>query len=571
MHVNAAMTSSTPSPPALREYQRAVLAAISAHGGNILFTLKTGAGKTRILFETYLRKRDAVTATSGSRMLAVFIAQTQALVSHQRQQFLDMAHQRGVKLVTDEVVGGKLPIHDVHRNDLLFVTPMRLLALIHDGLVDLGRVALVLVDEAHHAAKDHPYTHVYRRLCDHNAAIRRHSGAQVVAEPILLIGCSATLVQGTTGSGASHDDCIQAAVDELCRMLDNARVVAVTPETAGADVAEELDVVVPDAAVSCFHFPNARDMAPFCNLFRTIWAMLQAEIQSLHDAFHKEWVTIDKKHFELFRLPLNPACQALDHVAQFPVVSIEAFIGFCGGRLSQLLMQHHLANAEGTDVGDSGDSESPGALVKLTTSSLTITDLQRLIDTLARVDKLGHTAITLLEFGVTCAVEFLTVGGVLADIFAAPPGIAALLARLLQHKDAVAPKLAAIFELVEQHLDPSSLSSTNKGIVFVRRRHTAQQLAKVLNQRFEHLHTDHFVGSRSKGSRAGGERVKSSADALDRFHAGNCRLLVCTSVAEEGIDVPLCSLVIHGRDPAELTTINLTQIKVRLLTMHAAR
>ncbi|KAJ3363168.1 Dicer-like protein 1 [Allomyces javanicus] len=557
------MTSSTPTAYALREYQRAVLAAISAHDGNVLFTLKTGAGKTCILFETYLRKRDAATASSGSRALAVFIAQEQALVSQQRQRFLDMAHQRGVNLVTDEVFGGKLPIHDVHRNDVLFVTPVRLLALINGGIVDLGRVALVLVDEAHHAAKDHPYTHVCRRICEHNAAVRRQIGERDATETILMIGCSATLVQGTIGLVASHHEFVQAALDELCRMLDNASVVAITPETASADVVAELDAVVPNVTVSCIHFPNVRDMAPFRNLFRATWTMLQAEIQSLRDAFHDEWAAIDKKHAELFRLPLDPACQALDlHVAQFPVASVEAFIGFCGGRLYKLLTQHRLANAAGIDLGDSDDSDSLGARVDLTTSSLTITDVQRLIDTLARVDKLGHAAIALLEFGPACAVDFLTADDALANVFKGTAAIADLFARLLQHKDAVSPKLAAIFELVELQLDPTSSRATRKGIVFVRRRHTARQLANMLNRRFEHLHADYFVGSNAKRGSAGGESIKSSVDVLDRFRTEICRLLVCTSVAEEGIDVPLCSLVVHG-DPTVLTTTKLTQIKGR--------
>ncbi|KNE61108.1 hypothetical protein AMAG_18742 [Allomyces macrogynus ATCC 38327] len=552
-----------PPPHALRKYQCAVLGAISAHDGNILFTLETGAGKTRILFETYLRKRDAMTASSGSHTLAVFIAPKQALVSHQRQQFLDMAHQQGVNLVTDEVVGGKLPIHDVHRNDVLFVTPVRLLALIDGGFVDLGRVALVLVDEAHHAAKDHPYTHVCRRICDHNMAVRRQSVAPGERGPIAIVGCSATLVQGKTGSATHHYETVQAALGELCRILDNARIVAVTPETTRADVVEELDVVVPDATVSCFHFPNVRGMAPFCNLFRTIWAMLQAEIQSLRDAFHIEWATIDKKHVELFRLSLNPACQALDHVAQFPVASIESFIGFCGGRLNELLMQHRLASAAGIDMGESDDSDSLGAArVDLVTSLLTINDMKQLIDTLARVDKLGHAAVTLLEFGPACAVDCLMADDALTDVFTDTSGIVDMYSRLQQHKDAVAPKLAAIFELVEQHLDPTSARAVNKGIVFVRRRHLARQLANVLNRRFEHLHTAYFVGSNAKRGTAGGKRIKSSADMLDRFRTGNGRLLVCTSVAEEGIDVPLCSLVIQG-DPTVLTTTTLTQIKIR--------
>ena len=39
--------------------------------------------------------------------------------------------------------------------------------------------------------------------------------------------------------------------------------------------------------------------------------------------------------------------------------------------------------------------------------------------------------------------------------------------------------------------------------------------------------------------------IQQQFDATVRFHAGDCNLLVATSVAEEGLDFPACNIVVR--------------------------
>ncbi|MCU4719347.1 DEAD/DEAH box helicase [Halapricum hydrolyticum] len=77
-------------------------------------------------------------------------------------------------------------------------------------------------------------------------------------------------------------------------------------------------------------------------------------------------------------------------------------------------------------------------------------------------------------------------------------------------------------------------------IVFTESRDTAETLTDFLN---EHFATEKFVGqSDTEGSE--GMTQNEQQETLDRFRAGEFEVLVSTSVAEEGLDVPEVDLVL---------------------------
>jgi len=82
-------------------------------------------------------------------------------------------------------------------------------------------------------------------------------------------------------------------------------------------------------------------------------------------------------------------------------------------------------------------------------------------------------------------------------------------------------------------------------LVFVDTKDTAEMLTRRFQAIFPRLHPDKAVGQMGPL----GMSLPQQRKKLRRFREGECRLIVCTSVLEEGFDVPTCNLVfrIHGR------------------------
>ncbi len=117
--------------------------------------------------------------------------------------------------------------------------------------------------------------------------------------------------------------------------------------------------------------------------------------------------------------------------------------------------------------------------------------------------------------------------------------------------DAENPKMGRVETLVEEQLakDPDS-----RVIVFTHYRTTCEQVAKRLSERPD-LRPVVFVG---QGKRRGSDGLsqKQQAEILQRFREGKHNVLVATSVAEEGLDIPATDLVVFYEPiPSEIRSI----------------
>ncbi|KAJ3417564.1 Dicer-like protein 1 [Chytridiales sp. JEL 0842] len=110
--------------------------------------------------------------------------------------------------------------------------------------------------------------------------------------------------------------------------------------------------------------------------------------------------------------------------------------------------------------------------------------------------------------------------------------------------DHVTPKVLSLVKLLSEYENDKDF----KGIIFVQRRATAMMLADLLKQ-VPHLSsfcnvkpvTGHGPGT----SHAGGARSGGNFTALDEFRKGIVNLLIATKVAEEGIHISSCKLVVR--------------------------
>jgi ERCC4-related helicase len=112
------------------------------------------------------------------------------------------------------------------------------------------------------------------------------------------------------------------------------------------------------------------------------------------------------------------------------------------------------------------------------------------------------------------------------------------------------PKAALTVELVKKQL---AEFPDSRIIVFATYRDTVQQLADNLTS--HGIACERFVGQATKDSEKGLSQKKQIA-ALARFREGEFRVLIATSVGEEGLDVPSTDMVIfYEAVPSEIRSI----------------
>lgn len=128
----------------------------------------------------------------------------------------------------------------------------------------------------------------------------------------------------------------------------------------------------------------------------------------------------------------------------------------------------------------------------------------------------------------------------------------------LQHAIAVAnaadetnPKTEKVKEIVRNQL---TYSPDAKAIVFTNFRDTAEVVAKALEE-VEGVRPVRFVGQASKLNDKGLSQ-KKQVEILDKFRSGEYNVLIATSVAEEGLDIPSTDLVLFYEPvPSEIRSI----------------
>lgn len=123
--------------------------------------------------------------------------------------------------------------------------------------------------------------------------------------------------------------------------------------------------------------------------------------------------------------------------------------------------------------------------------------------------------------------------------------------QVARHDDGENPKLGRTGALVEQQLETDPQARI---IVFTHYRSTCELVAGYL-AKLQGVRPVVFVGQQKRGTQEGLTQKEQRA-ALDRFRAGEHNVLVATSVAEEGLDIPDTDLVVFFEPiPSEIRSI----------------
>ena len=176
-------------------------------------------------------------------------------------------------------------------------------------------------------------------------------------------------------------------------------------------------------------------------------------------------------------------------------------------------------------------------------------ELMKLRHALTLAEAQGSMALT--AFLEKIALEGMSGSGSKASRhLAEEPAFQDLLERCRSFPGEVHPKVGIVGELVHKQLleHPES-----RIIVFATFRDTVQQLVNHLAD--IGIESERFVGQAKKDAEKGLTQKKQIA-ALQRFRDGEFRVLIATSVGEEGLDVPSTDLVIfYEAVPSEIRSI----------------
>lgn len=114
-------------------------------------------------------------------------------------------------------------------------------------------------------------------------------------------------------------------------------------------------------------------------------------------------------------------------------------------------------------------------------------------------------------------------------------------------RSVLSPKVIQLIEILTCFKEHNESGQAFCGIVFVERRHTAN----VLNFLMKEIGTLDFIKSGvlvGHGTNENGDinmRFKEQNKTIDEFRKGQINLLIATNVAEEGLDIQPCNLVIR--------------------------
>ena len=126
-----------------------------------------------------------------------------------------------------------------------------------------------------------------------------------------------------------------------------------------------------------------------------------------------------------------------------------------------------------------------------------------------------------------------------------------------QEDSSVSDRYNILVRHVTHFVTRAQEDETSRGIIFVSMRKTAYKLCeqiRTIPDVTQTLNPEPFVGH-GQGSYDGMTWREEQEDLLKQFRSGVTKLLVCTSVLEEGLDVPECNLVIRFQGAATLRAL----------------
>ncbi|KAK7810633.1 hypothetical protein U0070_022969 [Myodes glareolus] len=470
-----------------RNYQLE-LALPAEKGKNTIICAPTGCGKTFVsllICEHHLK-----TSPHGRKGKVVFFANQIPVYEQQATVFSRYFERLGYSVAgVSGATADNVSVKDIIENkDIIILTPQILVNSLNDGTIpSLSVFTLMIFDECHNTSKNHPYNQIMFRYLDHKLGGSPGPLPQVV---------------GLTASvGVGDAKTVREAVLHICKLcaaLDTSVIATVR------DNVEELEQVVYKPQ-KFFRKVESRTT----NTFKSILAQLMKETEELAKNVSEELGKLFQiqnrefgtQRYEQWIVAVHKACM----VFQLPDKEKESSI--CR---ALFLYTSHLRKYNDALI-ISEDAQMKDALnylkaffrdVKEAAFDETEQDLTRRFE-----EKLEE------------------------------------LEKISTDPSNENPKLRDLYLILQEeyHLKPET-----KTILFVKTRALVDALKKWIeeNPALSFLQPGILTG-RGKTNQATGMTLPAQKCALEAFRAsGDNNILIATSVADEGIDIAQCNLVI---------------------------
>ncbi|XP_018412188.1 PREDICTED: interferon-induced helicase C domain-containing protein 1 [Nanorana parkeri] len=498
----------------LRDYQMEV-ARPALKGENVIMCLPTGSGKTRVavyITKDHLRKRQAAGLPAKAIVLVNKVPLVEQHFKSEFHPFLKDSY-KVTKISGDSQLKISFP-KMVKENTVIICTAQILEnALIQaaekkDEGVSLSDFSLLIIDECHHTNKDGVYNNImlrYIKQKKRNENIRKTEGpAKMVSLP-QVVGLTASPGVG----GANQSTKAEEHILRICANLDS-RIMTVK---------EHIDQLQRQVKLPCKQVDIAEDKKK--NPFGDKLKKMMMEIEQFGD--------------------LSSTSEHGTQSYEQWVIQKEKSAAKEGNRTQHVCADH----------------------LKRYNDALQISDTIRMNDALSHLGKFyieEKKKILLLQEtdaeGVSKEVD--KTDSYLINLFYKEINN---LERLAENEEYENEKLTKLRRAI---MEEFTRNAKARGIVFTKTRQSAAALCQWIsdNEKFKEVGIRaHFLIGAGSNSDFTSMTQNEQKKVIHKFTTGELNLLIATSVAEEGLDIPECNIVImYGRITNEIAMMQ-TQIR----------
>ncbi|CAK6954109.1 interferon-induced helicase C domain-containing protein 1 [Scomber scombrus] len=502
----------------LRDYQMEV-ARPALEGKNIIICLPTGSGKTRVAVYITKKHLDCRRTAGQSGKVVILVNKIPLVEQHYSAEFLPfLKHTSKVERVSGD---SQLKIsftEIVKKNDVIICTAQILENYLErsnkgdDEGVDLKDLTLIVIDECHHTQKGGVYNHIMMRYLKQKHKNKRLKKEQKTPVPLpQILGLTASPGVG----GATKMDKAEDHILRICANLDASKIMTRSLGKHKKEI-DKIIVTVED-----------RKEDPFGDV-----------IKKIMNAIHT--------HAELF-----PTCELGSQNYEQWVVQKERTAAKEEDQKVRVCAEHLRQYSEGLQLSN----------------TIRMCDAFSFLNKYHEEEKKRKTTPD-----DEIAIQITDTERFLLKLFDENKEELKKLAENPEYENDSLSKLRA------KILHEFSSRDQARGIIFTKTRRSAIALSQWVqeNPKFADIGVKaaHVIGGGDQ-SVVKPMTAAEQRDVLSKFGTGDVNLLIATTVAEEGLDIPACNFVIRyglvtneiamiqaqGRGRAEDSSYTLVEVK----------
>ncbi|NWT04379.1 DHX58 helicase, partial [Mionectes macconnelli] len=478
----------------LRGYQREA-AAPALRGRNSIVWLPTGAGKTRVA--VHVCRRHLESRRGGK--VAVLVNKVHLVDQHVEKEFHALQDTFKVTSISGDTSHKVFFAHLVKKSDVVICTAQilqnALVSTEEDMQVDLTDFSLLVIDECHHTHKDSVYNKIMLRYLQ-----GKLSGQQDLPQ---VLGLTAS---PGTGGATSFEGAVEHIL-QICANLDAEKI------TSAQEELQQLQS----------HIPQPRKQYDLC----------QERAQDPFGERLKKVMEQIHQHMEIPHLPQDFGTQIYEQrIVELEKTGEGAVAWVWWGR------------AVGTGCDHGAPPAPPASEVFCRKTRVCALHLRKYNDALLINDtvRMVDAFQCLQQFYSTERDEKDPTEQFLTSTFEENRDILQVLAGSQCYEN---PKLRKLEEILRDHFQPLGAS---RGIVFTKTRQSAHSLLSWLQGTAtlcgQHIRAAVLTGA-GYSNQTRHMTQNEQQDVIKQFRAGALNLLFSTSVAEEGLDIPECNIVVR--------------------------